>query len=171
MKETNPGYQTGPTKPPKRYQALLAILLVLVIFLGGLSTALGVLNIRLFRLLSSEEGSAAPIRFSQDSPDCGEGDPADTHYNALGLATQTVTPFLQSYYSLPEGVYITAVAEGSAAQAAGLYTGDIILAVENVPTPDQQTLQNLLNTLPQGKEVVLTVYQDEQQKTLNLIKE
>lgn len=170
MNANTPGYQTGPTNPPKSYHKLLAILLVLVIFLGGLSTVLGILNIRLFRLLSLEKDSDAPITFTQEASYRAEEENT-AGYDALGLATETVTPFLQSYYGLPAGVYITHVEDGSAAQKAGLYTGDIILAVGDTPTPDQQTLQNLLNALPQGKEVVLTVYQDEQQKTLNLIKE
>ena len=170
MKETTPGYQTGPTNPPKSHRRLLATLLVLVIFLGGLSTVLGILNIRLFQLLSLEKDSDAPITFTQEASYRAEEEDA-AGYDALGLATETVTPFLQSYYDLPAGVYITHVEEGSVAQKAGLYTGDIILAVGDTPTPDQQTLQDLLKDLPQGKEFSLTVYQDEEEKALNLIKE
>lgn len=170
MNETTPGYQTGPTDPPKSHHKLLAILLVLVIFLGGLATVLGILNIRLFHRLSLQDRGDAPITFTQEETYQEEaGDAAG--YDALGLATETVTPFLQSYYDLPAGVYITHVEEGSAAQKAGLFTGDIILEVGDTPTPDQQTLQDLLKELPQGKEFSLTVYQDEEEKTLNLIKE
>ena len=45
----DPGlYGTGRTRPPKRYGGLIAILLVLVIFLSGLVSVLGILNVRLF---------------------------------------------------------------------------------------------------------------------------
>ena len=44
-------YETGSTHPPKRRGGLVAALLVAVIFLGGLSSALGVLNIKLFSQL------------------------------------------------------------------------------------------------------------------------
>lgn len=170
MNETTPGYQTGPTNPPKSHHKLLAVLLVLVIFLSGLATVLGILNIRLFHRLSVEDHNDSSITFTQQTM-TRETESATADNDALGLATETVTPFLQSYYNLPAGVYITHVEEGSAAQKAGLYTGDIILAVGDTPTPDQQTLQDLLKDLPQGKEFSLTVYQDEEEKTLNLIKE
>ncbi len=40
-------YETGSTQPPKQGGGLVAVLLVLVIFLVGLSSALGILNIKL----------------------------------------------------------------------------------------------------------------------------
>lgn len=45
-------YETGRTKPPKRYGGMIAILLVLVIFLSGLVSVLGILNVKLFTQLS-----------------------------------------------------------------------------------------------------------------------
>ena len=45
-------YGTGCTEPPKNHQAIIALLLIAVIFLGGISTALSVLNIRLFQQLN-----------------------------------------------------------------------------------------------------------------------
>lgn len=42
-------YQTGSTQPPKSHGGLIAGLLAAVIFLGGIASALGVLNIRLFQ--------------------------------------------------------------------------------------------------------------------------
>lgn len=169
MKESSPGYQTGPTKPPKTYHRLLAVLLVLVIFLGGLSTALGILNIRLFRLLSLEQEEHVPIAFSQEPTVYKEDDDDGIRYDTLGLATEAVTPFLQSYYDLPSGVYITQVEEGSAAQAAGLYTGDIILMVEDSPTPDPDTLTKLLSALPQGQAANITVYKDQTTQNIRLM--
>ena len=52
-------YQTGSTQPPKSHGGLIAVLLALVIFLGGISSALGILNIRLFRQISNAEATAA----------------------------------------------------------------------------------------------------------------
>ena len=45
-------YETGRTRPPKRRSGLIAVLLVLVIFLTGLASVLGILNVRLFAQLS-----------------------------------------------------------------------------------------------------------------------
>ena len=53
-------YQTGSTTPPKRTSGLLTVLLLLVIFLGGLASGLGLVNIRLIRQLSTQPGNSIP---------------------------------------------------------------------------------------------------------------
>ena len=62
-------YQTGSTQPPKSHGGLIAVLLALVIFLGGISSALGILNIRLFRQISNAEATEAtpPVMFSNST--------------------------------------------------------------------------------------------------------
>ncbi len=47
-------YGTGRTRPPKNHGGAVAILLVIVIFLGGLVSVLGVLNIKLSTQLKSQ---------------------------------------------------------------------------------------------------------------------
>ena len=60
-------YGTGRTDPPKSRTGLMAVLLILVIFLTGIVTVLGVLNIRLFRQLSArEEEAELSISFTQE---------------------------------------------------------------------------------------------------------
>ena len=50
-------YYTGPTEPPKNRGALVALLLIFIIFLCGIVTVLGVLNIRLFQKLNRGDPS------------------------------------------------------------------------------------------------------------------
>ena len=45
-------YETGSTKPPKSKGGLVAALLIAVIFLGGITSVLGIMNIHLFRQLN-----------------------------------------------------------------------------------------------------------------------
>ena len=47
-------YGTGRTKPPKNHGGIIAILLVIVIFLGGLVSVLGILNVKLFTQLKNQ---------------------------------------------------------------------------------------------------------------------
>ena len=66
-------YGTGRTKPPKSYSGLVALLLVVVIFLTGIITVLGLLNVKLFRELSTqetepEEEEVLSISFSEEKP-------------------------------------------------------------------------------------------------------
>ena len=53
-------WQTGSTIPPKSRGGLVAVLLVLVIFLSGIVTVLGVLNVKLFRQLNQQEHQEEP---------------------------------------------------------------------------------------------------------------
>ena len=48
-------WQTGSTNPPKSRGGLVAVLLVLVIFLSGIVTVLGILNVKLFQELNQKE--------------------------------------------------------------------------------------------------------------------
>ena len=48
-------YGTGPTEPPKSRGGLVALMLILIIFLSGIITVLGVLNIKLFHQLQTRQ--------------------------------------------------------------------------------------------------------------------
>ena len=61
-------YGTGRIDPPKRRGGLLAMLLILVIFLCGVITVLGILNIRLFQQLNAPEEEEMMISFSDGGP-------------------------------------------------------------------------------------------------------
>ena len=75
-------YGTGRTDPPKSHTGILAVLLILVIFLTGIATVLGLLNIRLFRELASHQAEPElPISFTQTEAD--ETQPETTLSGAL----------------------------------------------------------------------------------------
>ena len=57
-------YETGSTRPPKSHRGLITLLMVLVILLGGISSALGIMNIKLGIQLQSGTDSSYPIDFS-----------------------------------------------------------------------------------------------------------
>lgn len=54
-------YQTGAIKAPRPSSGLVAFLLLLVIFLGGLCSLLGLINIRLLAQLAEQVGETVPI--------------------------------------------------------------------------------------------------------------
>ena len=62
-------YETGRTDPPKSHTGLIAILLVVVIFLSGLVSFLGVLNVKLFAELKAlpQEEEQEPVSFVSDT--------------------------------------------------------------------------------------------------------
>lgn len=64
LAEAEETYQTGTTQPPKSHGGLIAMLFGLVILLCGLTTALSLMNIRMFWQLNAPEQSSKEIALS-----------------------------------------------------------------------------------------------------------
>lgn len=161
-------YQTGSTKPPKSYGGIIAFLMGLVIFLCGTSTALGLMNIHLFRQLNTQPTETSyPLAFSYSMEETSAEDPASVDFS-LGFTGQTVPEFWNLYQDLPLGVYITDVTDSSDAAQKGLHPGDILTQVNHMPTPDTQTLQEVLDACLSGETVDAVIYRSGQQIKLTL---
>jgi len=83
-------FETGSTRPPKNRGGIIAILLVIIIFLGGITSALSLMNIRLFgELMETGTGESNPMFFateaSQPSTE-GQTTPSDTNTLPPGAA-------------------------------------------------------------------------------------
>lgn len=59
-------YHTGSTRPQKEYRGLIAVLMILVTFLGGLASALGLLNIRLLQQMARQEAASDDVSLYLD---------------------------------------------------------------------------------------------------------
>ena len=59
-------WQTGSTRPPKDRGGTMALLLILIIFLCGIITVLGILNVKLFTQLQNREEASTSISFSPE---------------------------------------------------------------------------------------------------------
>ncbi len=60
-------WQTGFTQPPKDRGGTMALLLILIIFLCGIITVLGILNVKLFTQLQTKEESSTSISFTPET--------------------------------------------------------------------------------------------------------
>ena len=87
---------------------------------------------------------------------------------SLGISGEDVPEAYQRYYRLPAGVYITAVADGSAAQKAGLSAGDILLSIGGTRVASVDTLSEALLSYNAGDSVNLTVYRNNKQYSVTL---
>ena len=66
-------YQTGSAKPKTEHRGLIALLMILVIFLGGIASLLGWANIRLLRQLSSAKApDHVPVYTDSQRPDIAQ---------------------------------------------------------------------------------------------------
>ena len=84
---------------------------------------------------------------------------------ALGITGESISPLYQFYYGLPQGLYITAVEEGSAAAAAGIAARDILLAIDSTRIIDNEGLTAALYSYEPGDTVQITVYRITRQYT------
>ena len=74
---------------------------------------------------------------------------------------QTVTNEYYQMYNMPIGVYVRDVEEGSPAEKAGLYGGDIIVKFEGEKISTYQDLQNMIQYYEAGDTVTLIVMRRE----------
>ena len=74
----------------------------------------------------------------------------------LGISCQDITENISRMYNLPVGVYITAVAEDSAAEKAGLQSGDIITRINDEEVASYDELAAKKNEHKAGDTIELT---------------
>ena len=80
---TQDSYATGSTQPPKTRRGLVTVLLVAVIFLGGIARALGILNLRLLGQLNDLNGDGG-MSFYENNPTGYTEAPTDGNTSATG---------------------------------------------------------------------------------------
>ncbi len=163
-------YSTGSTKPPKKSGCLIAFLLMVAIFFIGIISSMGLMNFSLLRRIEISDPNETVSIVVYDPTE--SIDPAQTAKagitNSLGITGESIPLVYQMYYQLPNGLMITAVEPGSAADSAGIGPGDILLAVENVPITGPQELETALFDLSAGDTVKLTVYRNGNQNSVSV---
>ena len=87
----------------------------------------------------------------------------------LGVMITTVTPALAEALDLnvENGALINQVVEESAAEAAGLQAGDVVIAVDGTPIDTAADLRNRIGLKRVNDDVNLNIIRDGKQKTIN----
>lgn len=75
----------------------------------------------------------------------------------LGVSSRSVTDTLASFYGWPIGAYIVEVLEGSPAEKANLYVGDIVTSINGVKITTADQLVAAISSYRHGTSVELTV--------------
>jgi Do/DeqQ family serine protease len=86
----------------------------------------------------------------------------------LGVHIQSITPDIATTFELPDasGALITDVNPGSAAEAAGLQSADIIVSIDDQPVRDSGSLRAMIGLLRPGDEIVIGFIRDGQRRSL-----
>jgi serine protease Do/serine protease DegQ len=80
----------------------------------------------------------------------------------LGVSVQDLTPALARAFGIQNdrGAVIAQISPNSAAQRAGLQTGDVVLAVDGKAIRNANQLRNAIGLLTVGEQVTLTILRD-----------
>lgn len=164
-------WQTGRTQPPKRYSGLIAFLIVLVILLSGISTALSIMNLKLYWKLNTVE-TTPQVAFSRaDSvpqPTEAVHEEVRQLQEHLGISGTVIPDVYQRYYKLPQGIYVSQVAAGSEAKEKGVIAGDIITSLNGQKIRDNLLLDIWVESLEIGDPVDLTLYRSGSEVAITL---
>ena len=173
-------YETGSTRPPKNHGGLVAFLLVIIIVLGGVITGLGIMNIRLFQMLTvaqrTQQQSLVEMPYEGATvPSVGETtatgpilESEEEDHAQLGLACVSVSDFDSRFYRLPYGCLVMEVKEGSCAETAGLLSGDVILKLNDRDITSVDDLRLALENCSAGESVSVRVYRSRTGKYVTL---
>lgn len=165
-------YQTGRTQPPKHYSGLVAFLIVMVILLSGISTALSIMNLKLYWRLNTVE-AAPQVAFSraEEVPQPTEAvhEQVRALQEHLGISGTVIPDVYQRYYKLPKGIYVSRVADRSEAQEKGLVAGDIITALDGNAVRDGLLLDMWASGKEEGDSVELTLYRSGAEVSVTLL--
>jgi len=88
----------------------------------------------------------------------------------LGISVQDLTADLAVALDLQkgQGVLVSEVAEGSAAEKAGLQAGDAIRTIDSYTVRSAQEFHNLEGQFPVGETLALQIVRDQSEKTLKV---
>ena len=82
----------------------------------------------------------------------------------MGVTMQTVTDEIAGMFGFPKGIWVKEVAEGSAAEAAGIQVGDIIVKFDGQRMNTSADLQDAIKYFKAGETVNVTIKRAEQGK-------
>lgn len=165
-------FRTGPTAPPKNHGGIIAVLLIAVIFLSGVVSIMGVMNVQLFRLLQNQQQPVS-LQMHSDVANAGTHTPRtaaalDNQQVCLGITCHEITPFHQEYYQIPQGIYISYVEPESDCFAQGLRDGDILLSFNDTNVADFDTLLPLVKSCQPGDSARLHFYRNGAEHTITV---
>ncbi len=165
-------WQTGRTQPPKRYRGVIAFLIVLVILLSGISTALSIMNLKLYWKLNTVNHTPQ-VAFSRSDEVPQATDVVHEEVRVLqehlGISGTWIPEVYQRYYKLPTGVYVSQVADHSEAKEKGILAGDIITRINGQEIIDHLFLDLWASTLDVGDSVELMLYRSGSEVSVTLI--
>ena len=164
-------YQTGSTNPPKSYQGIIAVLLILVTVLTSVVTVLSMMNIRLFQMLNEQTKQAVSFEAEEEIAQVDTAPQVaalQADVPVLGLTCEEIAGLYRSYHELPNGLYISQVQHNSLAQKADIRAGDVLIALNGEPITEEASFVQAVTELLPGERLTLTVFRQEEELVIPL---
>ena len=79
---------------------------------------------------------------------------------AIGITVGAIPDNAKERYTLPDGLYVSDVSEGSDAKEKGVQPGDIITAVNGIPVQTTTEISDIKNALQVGDTMTLSIWRD-----------
>lgn len=123
---------------------------------------IGITNMKMMSSYSSIEGIgfAIPSSTVRNVVNSIASTGAVTGRTSIGITVGAIPPEAAEHYELPEGLYVSAVAEGSDAEKQGIQVGDIITAVNDTPVRLTTDISAIKDTLQVGDSMKFTIWRD-----------
>ncbi len=86
----------------------------------------------------------------------------------LGITSMDIDESTAMRFNIPEGVYVYSVTEGGAADKAGLQTGDVIVAIQDVAVTTVDELNEVKNEYDAGDTIMLRIYRSGSERSVEL---
>ncbi len=81
---------------------------------------------------------------------------------AIGISGKEIDAMTAQFYNVPQGILVAAVAEGSAAETAGIRINDIIVELDGETVSSMNTINEILKQHRAGDEVTIKYYRNGQ---------
>lgn len=78
----------------------------------------------------------------------------------LGISGSDISSFYSEYYGVPQGFTVESVEEGSAAEAAGIKVGDIVVGIEGQLISGMSEFNEIKNQFSAGDTISVSLYRD-----------
>ena len=151
MNEQSYEYRTGETRPGKSSRGLIAFLLICIIFLMGVVSLLGMMNIHLFRMLQQADQSS-PLSFQEGNTDPTAGEDSLT---VEGITVLELSEVYQQMNDLPAGLYVV-----DAPESGPVEPGDVLISCDNTAITTLEDLESLYNKKKTGEKIHFSFYRD-----------
>ncbi|MHB8961812.1 MAG: S1C family serine protease, partial [Saccharofermentanales bacterium] len=86
----------------------------------------------------------------------------------LGIASKDITADLADYYELPVGIYVVEVSSGSAADKAGIRSGDVIIGVDGKNISTGAELSAIRDSHKAGESIKILLVRDGKEVSVTL---